>query len=364
MFLNKNKELKLSGSTKKDLANIPAKEPLKADVIWRSIYEYDGPFYIGVYLTERFLDTHALNKVYADLSTVINPKSGTASTTDFDTTWEKVDAMSRYMFDYDHLAKMFVCYRTAPPPAPGTKGTNESIPKLGVYVHEAPSAKASTETTTGTNQMAANTDGWVDNLQLPAITFKRGTWYRMQAALDGSNLKVSFWEIGTDQAAQQAKTTDTPPKTAVTKTIAIDQAEIPKDVAGLLNSKQFAGSMGVITSGASVEYIVLEPSKVSIIEMHGNTPTFSSISKPQSTDYRTTSNQKLQQVPHMKETEAERETSWAKGIQAQISPQFADLKLTALSQQALCNHSLYIKQKIPSHQLLMIMLSLLNQLIM
>lgn len=296
----------------KDIANVPQKQKLKADILWRSIYEYDGPFYIGIYMTERFMDTKALNQVYAAFGQAITPQEGQTSTDSFEKAWENVDTMDRYLLDYDYLAKMFVFYRTKG----GSKATTDpnAIPRLGVYVHEAPPTEPSASTTPA---LTPHTKGWLD-LPFSLIEFKRGTWYRMQASLEGQNLEVAFWEVGDDAAAKAAQDTDTPPATATTAKAVVNQATIPTDVEALLVDKTPTGSIGFIASGASVEYIV-----------KGATPTIKTSSQRQET------NQQVAQQPGMQTTQAAEQKQWYQDLAKNMSPSFGSFKLQSFGQEAI-----------------------------
>lgn len=303
----------------KDLANIPAGDGLKADIVWRSLYEYDGPFYIGIYLTERFIDTQAVNNAYNNLAQVITPTSGTTTAAAFDTAWQKVETFGRYLLDYDHLAKMFVCYRES---APSSDNPANAIPKLGIYQHEA------------TDQTVAANNGWVQS-SIGTVNFKRGTWYRMQATVTGTQLTVNFWEIADEQTARNASAKDPVPSSAVTKTATIEQAIVPQDVLTLSASKNFGGSMGVITSGAATEYIIIQPTRVLSVNLQGTTSQLTTLTKPIESSSRVTANTKLSQVPGMNETEAERSLNWQKELANQMVLKFGNLTLTALDQESL-----------------------------
>lgn len=303
----------------KDLANIPAGDGLKADIVWRSLYEYDGPFYIGIYLTERFIDTQAVNSAYNNLGQVITPTSGTTTSAAFDAAWQKVEVFGRYLLDYDHLAKMFVCYRES---APSIDNPANSIPKLGIYQHEA------------TDQTVATNNGWIQS-SIGTVNFKRGTWYRMQATVTGAQLTVNFWEIADEQTARNASVKDPVPSSAVTKTVMIEQAIVPQDVLTLSASKNFGGSMGVITSGAAVEYIVVQPTRVLSVSLQGTTAQLTTLTKPIENSSRVAANTKLSQIPGMNETEAERSLNWQKELANQMVLKFGNLTLTALDQESL-----------------------------
>jgi hypothetical protein len=303
----------------KDLSNIPAGDGLKADIVWRSMYEYDGPFYIGIYLTERFIDTQAINTAYSNLSQVINPNSSPTISATFDAAWQKIETFGRYLVDYDHLAKMFVCYRQA---AASTDNAANSIPKLGIYQHEATASSA-----------AAN-NGWIQP-NIGTINFKRGTWYRMQATVVGTKLTVAFWEIGDEQAAKNASIKDVAPSSAITQTITVEQATVPQDILSLSASKYFGGSMGVITSGAAVEYRVIQPARVLSVNLQGATSQLSVLTSPTESASRIAANTKLSQVPGMNQTEAERSAAWEKQLELEKTLKFGNFTLTALSEESL-----------------------------
>jgi hypothetical protein len=270
-------------------------------------------------LTERFIDTQAVNSAYNNLGQVITPTSGVTTSAAFDAAWQKVEIFGRYLLDYDHLAKMFVCYRES---APSIDNAANSIPKLGIYQHEA------------TEQTAAANNGWVQS-NIGTLSFKRGTWYRMQATVTGTQLTVNFWEIADEQTARNASAKDSVPSSAVTTTKTIEQATVPQDVLTLSASKYFGGSMGVITSGAAVEYIVVQPTRVLSVNLQGTTSQLTTLTKPIENSSRVTANTKLSQIPGMNETEAERSLNWQKELTSQMVLKFGNLTLTALDQESL-----------------------------
>jgi hypothetical protein len=112
----------------------------------------------------------------------------------------------RANLDREHLAKMIVFKR---------EGERSAI-KLGVYEHE--------------SSVYHKSDGWVAS-ELPSPSFEIGVWYRMKASLHGSTLSVSVWKEG--DAIPQPMSFD------VTAT-----------------SQR---TMGVIFSGASVEFEIVTP---------------------------------------------------------------------------------------------------------
>ncbi len=296
----------------KDLANIPAGQPLKADVLWRSLYQQEGPFYIGLYLTERSFDIQTVQTLYENYSKAINPDNGEFIPQNFDAAWEKVDSLNRYLLDFDHLAKMFVVYRTDAPSEAGGQVAG-STPQLGLYHHELPEKTD-----------IAHKEGWLKTNFTP-ITFSTNTWYRMQATLDGTKLSVAFWQVGTDAQAAAARKEDLPPSSALTTTVSVAPATIPESVASLLlNQDKYKGSMGVITAGAAVEYKVLAPTTVALSTSKGVVE----LSAPQLTPQRTAVEKSQGGT-----TEKEREKAWHASAQvqekAQRAAQTATLEQTA-----------------------------------
>lgn len=279
----------------KDLSVVANNMPLQADVLWKSLYENDESFYIGVYLTERYFDPIAINNAYNNFIGLMNPKSGNTSSADFDAAWLKLDAVNRYLTDYDHHAKMFVC-------SPNVIGnpTTGTTAQLGVYVHEAP-------------EVPNSVNGWLQN-NFSAINFKRGVWYRMQAVVNGSTLTTVFWEVGTDQDAKNASPADTPPANAqVQKFNNIPVAQVPPIVAGLDTQNSYAGSMGVIASGASIEYVVLSPQPSITISQQ-----------------RTQSNSTVNQ-----QSVTAQNQNWYQNLAGQMNPTFGNFSFTPVSDSAI-----------------------------
>lgn len=218
----------------KDLSNIPSGQPLQADIIFRSLYEAVQPFYIGIYLTERSLSINEMNTLNTNLNNILNV-SGAVNAQAFDQAWSQLDMFNKQLLDYDNLAKIFVCYRDS------IVGTPDKTTQLGVYVHN--SKQSST--------------GWLQSPTFKPINFMYGQWYRMQAVLDGKNLRVSFWEV---EDLTNVSPLSTPPSNAQTRNFTHIDNAIP--FTSVLNPSEplaFAGSMGVIACGAAVEYQVLSP---------------------------------------------------------------------------------------------------------
>ncbi len=239
----------LNWFTLKDLVNIPvAGQPddcggvsngqIAADVLFRSLYDAQQPFYIGVYLTERSIDIDEMNTLNKNITTILSSSSATGS--DFSSAWSQLDIFNRQLLDFDTQAKMFVVYRSQ---APGKSVASvDSRPKLGVYVH---------------NTTMENTqNGWLQSPLFAPITFNQGAWYRMQAKLVGSALTVSFWPVD-DTTSLVAFST--PPTTAQIQTFTVDNAKPFASILNPLKSSKYAGSMGFIASGSAVEYKVIAP---------------------------------------------------------------------------------------------------------
>lgn len=321
-IMNANNEVKTFWFEQKDLANIPKEQPLQADIVWRSIYEYNGPFHIGIFLTERWFDTGSFNDLYNNFYDSIDPNKKQATDT-FSTSWQDIDTFSRFLLGYDHLAKMFVCYRNNAP------SDSQETPQLGIYMHEAAQKSAT-----------PHTNGWLQT-NFKSITFKRGTWYRMQAKLEDTKLTTAFWPLGTHVDVQKITTNDTPPATAVSTTVTIDAAHMPEEVLSISkHNTSFSGSMGVITSGAAVEYKVIEPSKVVVVTKQGEKYAPAILSKPQPTPARLAANKQIGQNPQHTQEKAVH-----KDIEQQLSPAFGSYSLTALSQQALMQSQFVYKTK-------------------
>lgn len=285
----------------RDHSNVPAGSPLMADVMWRSVYEENVPFYIGIYLTERSLDTNEMHALNTNLENVLN------SGKDFTTQWEQLDTFNRQLLDFDHLAKMFVCYREQAPGGAAT--TIQTTPKLGIYEHE-------------TAQKGA-TNGWLPTTYKP-LSFKRGTWYRMQAKLEGTSLTTAFWEAGKDE---EVSAQTTPPADAITQTVSITQATPFKSILNPTAQPAFSGSIGIIASGAVVEYKVLQAPSIQTVA--GRTTTVP-VYQPEATPARTTSDAALDAQLGGTPTEYAREKAWQDSFTQGVAntATFGNYKLT------------------------------------
>ena len=120
--------------------------------------------------------------------------------------------------------------------------------------------------------------------------------------------------------------------------MAINKSTVPVDVTDIISTKDFTGSIGVITSGASVEYMVIEPKQVAIVQAKGTGTKLTSISKPQESISRQIANEKLSKVPHMAQSEKTRGQEWHKKMNTALNPEFGKFKtLEALNKNAALN---------------------------
>jgi hypothetical protein len=147
----------------KDLSNVVGPQMLEVEVRWRTLYETEGNFYVGIFLSEQVMNLpilQALNKNYDDALKL----SGDNAALYVEKTWENLDAFNRNLLNYNHLSRNLVIYRE-----------NGFTPTLGFYQHNGAG------------------DGWI-NRDFSGIKYQRGVWYRMKMGIHGTTTRVKCWE--------------------------------------------------------------------------------------------------------------------------------------------------------------------------
>lgn len=334
----------------KDLSTIPNNQPLSAEVRWRSIYETEGAFYIGLFMSERSLDLdtlHALYKNYEDARLL----SGADASIYVDQAWENLDTFNRNILNFDHLARCFVLFRQ----------NGSTSPALGLYQHEGPG------------------NGWLDQNVAP-VSYQTGVWYRMKISVSPTQTQVKCWQEGDVEPDWQKQIATTPAEpfapiaplnlptskdtTTAANTPQLTSATTTQHTAdgtwtlavqtnkGVVTSQgsdwaltapttttgtagqagwslnatsqnntqapnQPAGSLGFIASGAAVEYEIISPA--SVIEI---------------TPARKANDTKVEKtftdngiVP----IEKDREKAWVQKLAQQLSPTFGNFTLAPLA---------------------------------
>lgn len=287
----------------KDLSNIPVGSPLTIDIVFRLLTIPTAPFYVGLYLTERSFDTDAFTALYDQYIATLNSNTLTSST--FLDTWNKLDLFNRFLLNYDHKAKMFVCYNSM-------EQTNSTAAKdlfnvqYGIYEHEASS-----------NTQPANSDGWLAIPQKGCL-LEQGQWYRMRATLKDTTLTTVCYKVGSNAKVPLVAANDPVPSNAFTQTVTVEQAPLLKDIV----VKSYAGSVGVIASGAAVEYTIITPQNIPVVS-----------SARQATQTALLQNAFNNKQELMKE--ADRSKTWQKSLEKQKTAKVGNFTLEIINQKAL-----------------------------
>lgn len=147
----------------KDIANVWGSDGLEVEIRFRTLYETEGNFYVGLFMSEQVMNIpllQALNKNYKDALELSGPNAGPY----VDKTWENLDTFNRNLLNFNALSRSLVIFKEYGAP-----------PSLGFYQHEGAG------------------DGWL-NKNIGGITYQRGVWYRMKMSIQGENTKVKCWE--------------------------------------------------------------------------------------------------------------------------------------------------------------------------
>lgn len=147
----------------KDLSNVWGTGSLEVEVRFRTIYETEGNFYIGIFMSEQVMNLpllQALNKNYEDALKL----SGANATSYIEKTWENLDTFNRNLLNYNTLSRNLVIFKEY-----------GETPSLGFYQHEGAG------------------DGWL-NKNIGGVTYQCGVWYRMKMAISGESTRVKCWE--------------------------------------------------------------------------------------------------------------------------------------------------------------------------
>ncbi len=152
----------------KDLSNVWGPDGLEVEVRFRTIYETEGNFYVGIFMSEQVMDIpllHALNKNYKDALELSGPNAGQY----VDKTWENLDTFNRNLLNYNTLSRSLVIFKEYGAP-----------PSLGFYQHQ------------------GEGDGWL-NRNIEGVTYQRGVWYRMKMKVQEQTTQVKCWEEATNE---------------------------------------------------------------------------------------------------------------------------------------------------------------------
>jgi|GEM_PF-2698757 len=276
--------------TQKDICNFTSSNKT-VTVRWRVIYESLGDFYIGIYLNKNYLDTSFLNLLHSNFENIAQNASAYSETA-FNNAWLPLKTFNNYLYNFDHLAQAFVCYKNT---------DTQNTPALGIYQH------------LGKGFLSAN------NKPSQAPWFKRGTWYIMTATATDNQITVAFsqednptlkWSSSAQLEPLLEK--DIIPYSSLMKALQYNPQQ------------SFTGSFGIITSGAAVEYEILTPQQVITQTSQRKTSNLSVASSIQNAESSVNG-----LTPPI--SELQREQQWIQALEKNINPVFGNWKLTAFS---------------------------------
>ena len=275
--------------TQKDLSSF-IQPSLSVTIRWRMIYSSGQDFYIGIYLNNNYLDGDLLQALHTNFETVSQGSNIQAA--DFSAAWNPLNTFNRFIYNFDHLAKAFVCYQN--------DATN-NVPALGLYEHS--------------DKQFLIANQYPSHSEKSSSWFKRGTWYRMTATLTPNGLTGSITEENNPTLVWSGQT----PVTPLTPQDYIPYNELYKAVPHYTPRTLPTGSFGVITSGAAIEYECISPTQTVTITA-------------QRTNANNSVNQILNQVG-LQPNEIIREQQWFKNSFKQtLNPTFAGWTLSPFSE--------------------------------
>jgi hypothetical protein len=155
----------------KDLSNVISAQSFEVEVRWKTLYETEGNFYVGIFMSEQVMNIpllQALNKNYEDALKL----TGKNATYYVEKTWENLDTFNRNLLNYNHLSRNLIIFRE-----------NDLPPALGLYQHD------------GKN------NGWISR-DIRGVTYQRGVWYRMKMGIDQTTTRFKCWEEGNSEPTQ------------------------------------------------------------------------------------------------------------------------------------------------------------------
>jgi len=274
--------------TQKDLANFTVADKT-VTVRWRVIYESAGDFYIGIYLNKNYLDTAFLNFLHQNFEQATQTY-GLYDQQSFDKAWQPLKTLNRFLFNFDYFAQAFVCYRNS---------DTDHKPALGVYQHLGQGF------ITSNNQLSQ--DPW----------FERGTWYVMTATQYDKEIRVTFAKENSSVSWNR-----TIPIQPLPTDNQIPYQKLMADSSYNGIQKSYSGSFGIITSGAAVEYQILQPTQtvvVSAARQASNTTVVNTLNPVYSATAGTSS----------PASELQREQQWSQTLEQHVKPTFGSWKLVA-----------------------------------
>ncbi len=293
----------------KDLCNLTAQDGNTLKIRWRIIYESGGDFYIGIYYNQNYLDTNFLHTLNTQFEKIAQNRTD-YSQQDFEAAWNPLKTFNRYLYNFDDHAKAFVCYQN--------NQTNNK-PALGIYEHSPlqflPIAN---------NHPAKQKDG--------SAWFKLGTWYTMTVQLSGNSMNATFQEEDNQTNYWSAQTQNLTPFTdsmLIPYEKLIEEFNAANPSSRYTSTKSYAGSFGVITSGAAVEYEIITPKQTV-------TPSKTRVQSNATYAQNNT-------TPGVPIAERQREQQWTTQFAKNKNPQFANWKLIPYSDLSIAQGSYVYK---------------------
>lgn len=275
--------------TQKDLSSI-TQSNLSVTVRWRMIYSSGQDFYIGIYLNNNYLDYGLLRALHTNFETV-SQNNGTQAA-DFSAAWNPLNTFNRFLYNFDNLAKAFVCYQN---------DATGNTPALGLYEHS------------DKQFLVANQHPSASEKSQP--WFKRGTWYRMTATLTANGLSGTITEENSSTLSWSGQT----PVTQLSTQDYIPYGQLYKAVPHYTPHTQPTGSFGIITSGAAIEYEIISPAQTVV-------------TTPQRATSNNSVNQLLNQAGYQP-LELKREQQWfTSSFKQTLNPTFAGWALAPFSE--------------------------------
>ena len=276
-------------------------QDMTVEIRWRVLYTCEASFYIGLFLTEQAIDIdymHAINKNFEDAQQYVNKGSYV------ERAWQNLDSFNRQLLNFNHLGKAFVCFRES----------DDQLPTMGLYEHEG--------------------SGWI-NKNIASTTYQQGIWYRMKVQIQDKKLMGKCWKESDQEPTNwhiqsdihKATPMTNPPLITLPTTTAIDKNT--NTTAGTFGvgqattanqsvSTKYAGSLGVISSGAAIEYDIVSPASTILV-----------------TDSRKQNNKNSVDTLFNKNgvtaSEQQREKEWLTKNQAAQKPEFGSFTLTNVS---------------------------------
>ncbi len=257
----------------KDLSMVPNGTALSAEIRWRTLYETQGAFYVGLFMSNQYIDANALTGLYNNLTVLEN---STATNRDIleQQLWKSINDVNMHVLNFNNKGKALVIFRDA----------LTITPSVGLYEHQGAD--------------------WI-NKNIAPINYQTGVWYRMKMQINSNTAVVKCWVEtdvepgnwqgsfpvsmdpqyiypapmvampGSSQLSAPTNQEVTPANISLVADTGVGKQGYDSSqnswIPYVSQSQQqqgapkYAGSIGVIASGAAVEYQVITPSFTPVI---------------------------------------------------------------------------------------------------